>query len=261
MVMSQLIPKKGKTLRKKFVSSEEYKVSQIMSEGEQKAIAMAEFATDLAMRKDFNTILFDDPVTSLDYKRSQIIANLIYKLSLGRQIIVFTHNIMFYYYLYNACKQDKNKENKFFKVDEFDKFNKGIVSESFSGRLETLKEVMGKLKNQAQFINSKSCFGDELEEALKKVYSDIRTWCELIVEEGFFNSVIRRHEANIMFTKLKDINGSFVEELDSVSELFERSCRWMAGHSQSTESQYVRANKEAFNDDMKYIDQLYAQYK
>lgn len=257
----RLIPKKGETLRKKSVSSKEYKVSQIMSEGEQKAVAMAEFATDLTMRGDFNTILFDDPVTSLDYKRSEVISNLIYRLSLERQVIVFTHNIMFYYYLYNACAKDKNKENRFFKVDEFDKLNKGIVSESFSGRLETLKEVMGKLKSQAQFINSKSCFGDALEEALKKVYSDIRTWCELIVEEGFFNSVIRRHEANIMFTKLKEIKGSFVDELDSVSELFDRSCRWMAGHSQSTETQHVRANKEAFNDDMKYINQLYDQYK
>ncbi|MCM3068278.1 AAA family ATPase [Priestia flexa] len=257
----RLIPKKGETLRKKSVSSKEYKVSQIMSEGEQKAVAMAEFATDLTMRRDFNTILFDDPVTSLDYKRSEIISNLIYRLSLERQVIVFTHNIMFYYYLYNACAKDKNKENKFFKVDEFDKLNKGIVSESFSGRLETLKEVVGKLKNQAQFINSKSCVGDVLEEALKKVYSDIRTWCELIVEEGFFNSVIRRHEANIMFTKLKEIKGSFVDELDSVSELFDRSCRWMAGHSQSIETQHVRANREAFNNDMKYINQLFDQYK
>ena len=257
----RLIPKKGETLRKKSVSSKEYKVSQIMSEGEQKAVAMAEFATDLTMRGDFNTILFDDPVTSLDYKRSEIIANLIYRLSLERQVIVFTHNIMFYYYLYNACAKDKNKENKFFKVDEFDKLNKGIVSETFSGRLETLKEVVGKLKNQAQFINSKSCVGDALEEALKKVYSDIRTWCELIVEEGFFNSVIRRHEANIMFTKLKEVKGSFVDELDSVSELFDRSCRWMAGHSQSAETQHVRANREAFNNDMNYINQLYDQYK
>lgn len=257
----KIFPKKGNTLRKKFVSSEEYKVSQIMSEGEQKAVAMAEFATDLYMRNDFNTILFDDPVTSLDYKRSEIIANLIYKLSLDRQVIVFTHNIMFYYYLYNACQKDKNKGNKFFKVDEFDKFNKGIVTESFSGRLETLKEIMKKLRVQKQNINSKSCFGDELEEALKKVYADIRSWCELIVEEGFFKSVIRRYEPNVMFTMVKNIKGDFVEELSSVSELFEKSCRWMVGHSQPIESQHVRANKEAFNEDMKYIEQIYEQYK
>lgn len=257
----KLIPKKGETLRKKFVSSEKYKVSQIMSEGEQKAIAMAEFATDLTMRKDFNTVLFDDPVTSLDYKRSEILANLIYQLSLDRQVVVFTHNIMFYYYLYNASAKNKNEENKFFKVDEIDKINKGYVSESFSGRLENLKEITKKLKAQAQTINSKTCFGDELEEALKKAYSDIRTWCELIVEEGFFKSVIRRFEPNIMFTKVNSINGDFVEELPKVSGLFDKACRWMAGHSQPTETQHIRATKEAFNEDLEYIKHLYEQYK
>ncbi|MCP1145268.1 hypothetical protein NKR20_11030 [Lysinibacillus endophyticus] len=200
-------PKKGETLRNKTVSSKEYKVSQIMSEGEQKAVAMVELATDLTMRGDFNPILFDDPVTSLDYKRAETIADLIYKLSLDRQVIVFTHNIMFYYYLYNCCRADKNKENKFFKVDEIDKLNKGFISESFSGRLENLNEIMKKLRAQHQNINSKACFGDELEEALKKVYSDIRTWCELIVEEGFFKSIIRRYEPNIMFTKVNSIKG------------------------------------------------------
>ncbi|MGG0889450.1 AAA family ATPase [Cytobacillus horneckiae] len=257
----RLIPKKGETLRKKSVSSKEYKVSQIMSEGEQKAVAMAEFATDLTMRGDFNTILLDDPVTSLDYKRSEIIANLIYKLSLERQVIVFTHNIMFYYYLCNACSKDKNKGNKFFKVDEIDKLNKGFVSESFSGRLENLNEIMKKLKVQEQTINSKKCFGDALEEALKKAYSDIRTWCELIVEEGFFKSVIRRYEPNIMFTKVNSIKGDFVEELTPVSELFEKACRWMAGHSQPTETQHNRATKEAFNEDISYIHQIYELYK
>lgn len=167
---------------------------------------------------------------------------------------------MFYYYLYNSSDK-KNRENKFFKVDEFDKMNKGIVSESFSGRLENLKEIMGKLKVQEQAINSKACFGDTLEEALKKSYADIRTWCELIVEEGFFKSVIRRYEPNIMFSKTKSIKGEFVEELTSVSDLFEKSCRWMTGHSQPTETQHNRANKEAFNDDMRYIHQLYEQYK
>lgn len=257
----RLVPKKGETMRKKFVSSGEYKVSQIMSEGEQKAVAMVEFATDITVRNDFNTILFDDPVTSLDYKRSEIIANLIYQLSLDRQIIVFTHNIMFYYHLYNISAKIKNKENRFFKVDDFDKMNKGIVSESFSGRLETLNEIMKKLTAQEQTINSRACLGDKLEEALKKAYADIRTWCELIVEEGFFKSVIRRYEPNIMFTKVRTIKGDFVDELPTVSELFERSCRWMAGHSQPTETQHTRATKDDFNQDIKYIHRIYEQYK
>ncbi|TDY42323.1 hypothetical protein C7445_1161 [Alicyclobacillus sacchari] len=257
----KLNSQKGQTVRKKYVVSEEYKVSDIMSEGEQKAIALVEFATDLTMRRNLNPVLFDDPVTSLDYKRSELIAKLIYQLSLDRQVLVFTHNIMFYYYLYNACAKTRNNENKFFKVDEFDNSNKGIVSETFSGKLETLREITKKLKDQEQRINSKACVGDVLEESLKKAYSDIRTWCELIVEEGFFNSVIQRYEPNIKFTRVTGIKGDFIEELATVNALFEKACRWMTGHSQPAETQHIRATKEAFNEDMVYIKKLSDRYR
>ena len=252
-------PHKGQTYRSKLVK-DKYKVTDIMSEGEQNAIAMAEFATDLKIRNNFNTVLFDDPVSSLDYKRAEIFAKVIFQLSKERQVIVFTHNIMFYYFLYNACVGEKNDDNKFFKVDEYDKFSKGLVSESFSGRLETLTEMTKKIKQYQQKIASPKCLGDDLEATLETAYSDIRTWCELIVEEGFLKKIIRRYEPNIMFTKVSKIDVDFVEELPAVSDLFDRACRWMKGHSQPTETQNTKASREAFNDDYNYIIKIYEKY-
>ncbi|MEK3738776.1 AAA family ATPase [Paenibacillus sp. FSL R5-0636] len=257
----KLTPQRGQTHRSKYVINEGYKVTDIMSEGEQKAIAMAEFATDLTIRRNFNTVLFDDPVTSLDYKRSELFARLIYNLSKDRQVIVFTHNIMFYYYLYNKCANENDKENKFFIVDEFDKDNKGIVSETFSGKLENLNGVTKKIKQYHQKINSKSCAGDELEECLKAVYSNIRTWCELIVEEGFFKDLIKRYEPNIRFTVINKINTEFVDELEAVSSLFDKACRWMLGHSQPTETQNSKATRQDFNIDYEYIISVTDRFK
>lgn len=249
----KLTPQRGQTHRSKYVVDEGYKVTDIMSEGEQKAIAMAEFATDLTIRRNYNTVLFDDPVTSLDYKRTELFAKLIYNLSKERQVIVFTHNIMFYYCLYNKCVTDKDKENKFFIVEEYDRENKGIISESFSGRLENLSEITKKIKQYHQKINSKSCVGDELEECLKAAYSNIRTWCELIVEEGFFKDLIKRYEPNIRFTVINKINTEFVDELEAVASLFDKACRWMLGHSQPTETQNSKASRQDFNIDYDYI--------
>lgn len=251
---------KGQTLRKKLIE-DHYSITQIMSEGEQKAIAMAEFLTDLNIRGNYNTVLFDDPVNSLDYKRSEKIADLIYQLSLDHQVLVFTHNIMFYYALCRACEKPKNPENKFFKVDAYDRDNKGIVTASTNPRFENLRGITGKIKDQKQTIDTPKCTGDVLEESLKKVYSDIRTWCELIVEEGFFNKVIRRYEPNIMFTKVKEINGDFLEHIPSVVDLFDRSCRWMSGHSQPGETQNTRASLDAFRVDYEFITKLYDKYK
>lgn len=232
-----------------------------MSEGEQKAIALAEFITDLKIRKNYCTTLFDDPVSSFDYKRAEKIANLVYEISKQRQVIVFTHNIMFYYYLYNCCCKDKNKENKFFKIDEFDRDNKGLISVSAEGRLENLSQITKKIKNASQKIKSKSCLGDELEQELKSTYSDIRTWCELIVEEGFLKKVIRRYEPDIKFTFVPKITKEFVEYLPDVSNLFNKSCRYMLGHSQPNETQNVKPSRDEFNIDLNFVLNLYEKYK
>lgn len=255
-VSVKLKPQKGKTYRSKYVSDEKYKITDIMSEGEQKAIAMAEFATDLKIRKNHNTVIFDDPVTSLDYKRTENFARLIYNLSKERQVLVFTHNILFYYFLYNQCEGDNSQENKFFKVDGYDTNNKGLVSESFSGRIENINDIKKKLNGYKQRVESKTCLGDELEYNLSLAYTEIRTWCELIVEEGFFKSIIRRYEPNIRFTKLIDIDGSFIEELENVTDLFNRSCRWMIGHSQPIETLHSKPNREDFFADLEYIKNL-----
>lgn len=255
------VSKKGQAQRGKYIVSEDIKVTEIMSEGEQKAIALAEFATDLKIRKNYCTTLFDDPVTSFDYKRAEKIAHMIYEISKDRQVIVFTHNIMFYYYLYNCCAKDNNKENRFFKIDEYDRDNKGLISVSAEGRLENLNEITKKIKNHAQKINSKSCLGDELEQTLKAAYSDIRTWCELIVEEGFLKKIIRRYEPNIMFKLVSKITPEFVDYIPAVSDLFDKSCRYMLGHSQPTETQNVKASREEFNKDYTFICELTEKYK
>ncbi len=253
--------KKGQSQRGKYIGREDIKVTEILSEGEQKAIALAEFATDLNIRKNYCTTLFDDPVTSFDYKRAEKIADLIFEISKARQVIVFTHNIMFYYYLYNCCAKENNKENRFFKIDEFDRDNKGLISISAEGRLENLNEITKKIKNHSQKINSKSCLGDELEQTLKSTYSDIRTWCELIVEEGFLKKIIRRYEPNIMFNPVTKITPEFVDYIPAVSELFDKSCRYMLGHSQPRETQNVKASREEFNKDYTFICELTDKYK
>lgn len=100
-----------------------------------------------------------------------------------------------------------------------------------------------------------------LEQALKATYSDIRTWCELIVEEGFLKKIIRRYQPNIMFKPVSKITPEFVDYIPAVSDLFEKSCRYMLGHSQPRETQNVKASREEFGTDLAFILDLYEKYK
>ena len=68
--------------------------SDVLSEGEQRALALACFLAELQEIGSDHGIIVDDPVSSLDHSRMQAVAErLAEEASNGRQVIVFTHNI------------------------------------------------------------------------------------------------------------------------------------------------------------------------
>ena len=86
--------REGQPRRKKTVAAR-YALSAILSEGEQKVIALADFLAEVGLPKAPGPIVFDDPVNSLDYKRLEYVVNRVVQLSESRQVVVFTHNIWF----------------------------------------------------------------------------------------------------------------------------------------------------------------------
>src|SRR5450830_11624 len=67
----------------------------ILSEGEQRAIAIAAFLAEVNLGKGLGGVVFDDPVSSLDHRRRWHVAKRLAHEALTRQVIVFTHDIYF----------------------------------------------------------------------------------------------------------------------------------------------------------------------
>ena len=86
--------REGQAKRRKTLVKD-HALSEILSEGEQKAIALADFLAEAGLPNLIAPIVFDDPVNSLDYKRLRYVVDRIVALSEERQIVVFTHNIWF----------------------------------------------------------------------------------------------------------------------------------------------------------------------
>jgi ABC-type transport system involved in cytochrome c biogenesis ATPase subunit len=68
--------------------------SQILSEGEQKIISLADFLAEMKLSEITCGVIFDDPVTSLDDERKGRIAERIAEESAKHQVIVFTHDLV-----------------------------------------------------------------------------------------------------------------------------------------------------------------------
>ncbi len=72
---------------------------QVLSEGERRAVALAAFLAELGTRDDHSAIVLDDPVSSLDHDRRQAVAGRLAHCAADRQVIVFTHDLVFLHML------------------------------------------------------------------------------------------------------------------------------------------------------------------
>ncbi|MEX0945766.1 MAG: AAA family ATPase, partial [Acidimicrobiia bacterium] len=68
---------------------------QVLSEGEQTAAGLAGFFTEIEFDATKSTVVFDDPISSLDHERRDRAARRIVEIATDRQVIVFTHELMF----------------------------------------------------------------------------------------------------------------------------------------------------------------------
>ncbi len=68
---------------------------KVVSEGEQRCLSIAAFFAELSTADDPSGIVFDDPVSSLDYKWRHGVAQRLVQEAKKRQVIVFTHDVVF----------------------------------------------------------------------------------------------------------------------------------------------------------------------
>ncbi|UGX94251.1 hypothetical protein G6321_00053415 [Bradyrhizobium barranii subsp. barranii] len=84
----QTTGQKGKTVRSLLLKGGD-RPEIILSEGEQKAVALADFLTEVSMNPSNAGVVLDDPVTSQE--RKGLIAKRLVREAQSRQVIVFTH--------------------------------------------------------------------------------------------------------------------------------------------------------------------------
>lgn len=79
-------------------NSGSFEINSILSEGEAKVYSLCDWLTELEFDEN-ETLVFDDPITSLDQVNIDKVVDKIVSLSNQYQTIVFTHNLEFYHRL------------------------------------------------------------------------------------------------------------------------------------------------------------------
>jgi ABC-type cobalamin/Fe3+-siderophores transport system ATPase subunit len=99
---------KGKAKYKlHFAGAAPVRIEEVLSEGEQRAMAIGSFLAELGIAEHKGAIVFDDPVSSLDHQRKTYIARRLAEEAKVRQVVVFTHDLVFLSLLVDEVQKAK----------------------------------------------------------------------------------------------------------------------------------------------------------
>ena len=201
--------------------------SKVLSEGEQKALAIADFLAEARMSENSVPVIFDDPVSSLDYRRVGEVARRIADLASDHQVVVFTHDIWLVTHLLNIF--EKSDRCVYYQVT--DDRGKGTVTAGTGPRWDTIKNFAVKIN--LSIGEARKTVGEDKESHIRDAYDSIRSWCELFVEQDVLATVTQRYQPNVRMTSLSRINIPKLEvTIHTVTTVFEDACRYIEAHSQ-----------------------------
>lgn len=177
----------------------------ILSEGEQRALAIASFMAEIRLGKGSGGIVLDDPVSSLDHRRRWEVADRLAKEALTRQVIVFTHDIYFLLILEQKAKEvgATLKKNYIRRTAA----GYGVHSDDLPFDVLGTKDRLSRLKQALVDVRKAATEGDEEQQRqlTAKCYGQLRLAWERCIEEVLLNGAVQRFGEGVSTQRLKGV--------------------------------------------------------
>lgn len=230
-VEMQTMGRSGQTLRALAMKGG-HKPEGILSEGEQKAVALADFLTEVGLNPASAGIVFDDPVTSQDHQRKERIALRLVDEAQHRQVIVFTHDLVFLNQLLVAA--DANRcDLKCHWIDRSADGQPGQVAIGDSPVTSWAYENTSRAEHALSI--AKLTMGTDREDAVRKGMGALRTTLEETVVRKIFKDAVPRWSDQVRVTTLRRINWDN-RKIEEVCALYEDLSRFIEAHSHTDEA-------------------------
>ncbi len=195
------------------------KIGEILSEGEQRAIAIGSFLAELRLAGHNGGIVFDDPVSSLDHHRRKKVASRLVAEAKQRQVVIFTHDTVFLHELREEIKQHNIDESICYL--EWMNDQPGYVVNGLPWEHQKYKDRMQQLENEQKKLAETwpSYPNSSNRDKMREQYNHLRATIERAVQDIVFNGVVRRYERYIKVKNITGVVGLTTEECEEIVRL------------------------------------------
>jgi energy-coupling factor transporter ATP-binding protein EcfA2 len=226
---------------------------KVVSEGEQRCLSIAAFFAELSTADDPSGIVFDDPVSSLDYKFREAVARRLVQEAKARQVIVFTHDVVFLLFL-------KQFAEGF--VDQLDQHIRqlskgaGVCEEELPWVALAVKKKIGQLKNARQGADKLFRDGhqDAYEKEAKHLYGLLREAWERALEEVLLCGIVERFRPGIQTQQIAMVADITQEDCQALEAAMTKCSRWLPGHDQAAAARAPVPEPAELKDDIEALE-------
>jgi len=233
--------------------------ANILSEGEFRALALACFFAEIATIPNQNGIVVDDPVSSLDHRHMKQVAHRLVEEAKNRsQVIIFTHDLSFYYELWSAAAEAQVPVLRHW-VQHRPPNSFGVIdADDGPWEVKKTKERIGVLNNLLMRIPEEGQSGQEYAQHVGSFYTRLRETWERLVEECLLKNVVGRFQPGVQTQSLKGVN---VTDEDYALVYFNvKKVSEYSGHDWATGREGTPPSKQDMANDLailkRYQDEL-----
>ena len=206
---------------------------RVVSEGEQRCLSIAAFFAELSTAEDPSGIVFDDPVSSLDYKWREGVAHRLVEEAKKRQVIVFTHDVVFLLLL----KQFSEEQG----LNQLDQHVRklargaGVCAKELPWVALKVQKRIGHLKKLLQDATKIHRDGhqDMYEHDSSLIYGLLREAWERGLEEVLLGGVVERYRPGVQTRQVTSIADITLEDCKAVETAMTKCSKWLPGHDQA----------------------------
>lgn len=206
---------------------------RVVSEGEQRCLSIAAFFAELSTADDPSGIVFDDPVSSLDYKWRESVARRLVQEAKTRQVIVFTHDVVFLLLLKQFAEQQS--------VMQLDQHVRqiskgtGVCVEDLPWVAMPVKKKIGHLNKEWQTVDTLFRHGHQAnyEKEAQYLYGLLREAWERALEEVLLSGIVERFRPGVQTQHIDTIADITAEDCCTLNAAMTKCSKWLPGHDQA----------------------------
>jgi hypothetical protein len=198
--------------------------------------------------------VFDDPVSSLDYKWRDGVPRRLVQEAKARQVIVFTHDVVFLLLL----KQFAEEQG----VAQLDQHVRqlwkgaGVCAEELPWVAMPVRKKVGYLKNEWQAADKLFRDGPQAnyEKEAKYLYGLLREAWERAIEEVLLGGIIERFRPGVQTQHIGTIADITAEDCQTVDTAMTKCSKWLPGHDQAAAARAAVPEPPELKADIEALD-------